>query len=535
MSNSIAPGSSADVNVKVTALTTNPNVPVTYKTIILKKNLVNGVNTLTQEMMSNQNIKYVIKYDYVLGEDVTVPANCILEFDGGSISGEHILTGNNTGIQAGLIKIFNTNVTLVGTWNIAEAYPEWFGAIGDGVTDDTVAVQKVLNFSFIITKKDTCLSNKYKINATLMITRPSGERNFIKIKGGGKIIAVTGLTVFKATNSTTCDVVFDNIEIEGDGKAIDLENGKFVRLYATYCTFKGFTFSFYSSDIIQDLHISYCTFLGNTDHCIYGGIFYTTTIEYCVAENGNNSFLRMGNGYALLLANTLEGFESDSEPVVYVGSGGITAISNYVEYNKSNFITLGGAKDVIGRSLITQNIESNQRNTEPVVKLNGQFSDGRVTICDNFFANPAFANNSGSPLTAYNNRTEGTGKFFGKTLLDSSFENVLHLVENKTVFNATINAPLSGIDICKIDSVNSYIPCLIKVILIGSIVNVGGVYVEATYHGNTEISKTGSSDATGLISLQNNTINIKGTSSGNFVCNVVVEIYGKCYVTDYIN
>ena len=67
MSNSIAPGSSADVNVKVTALTTNPNVPVTYKTIILKKNLVNGVNTLTQEMMSVTNTKYVIKYDYVLG------------------------------------------------------------------------------------------------------------------------------------------------------------------------------------------------------------------------------------------------------------------------------------------------------------------------------------------------------------------------------------------------------------------------------------------------------------------------------------
>ena len=36
MNNSIAPGSSADVNVRVTALTTNPNVPATYKTIILK-------------------------------------------------------------------------------------------------------------------------------------------------------------------------------------------------------------------------------------------------------------------------------------------------------------------------------------------------------------------------------------------------------------------------------------------------------------------------------------------------------------------
>ena len=81
MSNSIAPGSSADVNVKVTALTTNPNVPVTYKTIILKKNLVNGVNTLTQEMISIQNIKYVIKYDYMLNSNVTIPTNCILEFE----------------------------------------------------------------------------------------------------------------------------------------------------------------------------------------------------------------------------------------------------------------------------------------------------------------------------------------------------------------------------------------------------------------------------------------------------------------------
>ena len=94
MSNSIAPGSSADINVKVTALTTNQNVPVTYKTVILKKNLVNGVNILTQDMMSATNTKYVIKYDYVLGEDITVPDNCVLEFEGGSVS-NGLLSGNN--------------------------------------------------------------------------------------------------------------------------------------------------------------------------------------------------------------------------------------------------------------------------------------------------------------------------------------------------------------------------------------------------------------------------------------------------------
>ena len=34
------------------------------------------------------------------------------------------MTGNNTGIEAGLVKIFNTDITLAGTWNVAEAYPE---------------------------------------------------------------------------------------------------------------------------------------------------------------------------------------------------------------------------------------------------------------------------------------------------------------------------------------------------------------------------------------------------------------------------
>ena len=144
MSNLIAPGSSADVNVKVTALTTNLNVPVTYKTVILKKNLVNGVNTLTQEMMSAQNTKYVIKYDYVLGEDITIPENCVLEFDCGSISAnnsDYTITGQNTCIKAELVKIFNTDITLAGTWNVAEAYPEWFGAVGDGKTDDWLPIQ----------------------------------------------------------------------------------------------------------------------------------------------------------------------------------------------------------------------------------------------------------------------------------------------------------------------------------------------------------------------------------------------------------
>ena len=118
MSNSIAPGSSADINVKVTALTTNQNVPVTYKTVILKKNLVNGVNTLTQEMMSATNTKYVIKYDYMLGEDINVPAGCILEFDGGNIANSIENSYTLTGTETKIINLYNytifSNITPTG-------------------------------------------------------------------------------------------------------------------------------------------------------------------------------------------------------------------------------------------------------------------------------------------------------------------------------------------------------------------------------------------------------------------------------------
>lgn len=149
MSNSIAPGSSADVNVKVTALTTNSNVPAQYKTIILKKNLVNEVNTLTQEMMSAQNTKYVIKYDFTLGEDITVPGGCVLEFDGGSISGTYTLTGTNTYINSEKTCIKN-DVIIAGTWANEIVYTRWFNFVSsnNGVTDNVhqfKQLQKVIN------------------------------------------------------------------------------------------------------------------------------------------------------------------------------------------------------------------------------------------------------------------------------------------------------------------------------------------------------------------------------------------------------
>jgi len=83
--------------------------------VVLRKNLVNEVNTLTQSMINKSNTIYVIQYDFTLGENITIPVNCVLEFDGGSISGEYTITGNNTILDGTLKEVIG--VSLHGTFD----------------------------------------------------------------------------------------------------------------------------------------------------------------------------------------------------------------------------------------------------------------------------------------------------------------------------------------------------------------------------------------------------------------------------------
>lgn len=63
----------------------------------LRKNIVNGVNVLTQDMINNPNTIYHIQYDYNLnGQTITIPSGCVLLFEGGSISNGNINFVNTT-------------------------------------------------------------------------------------------------------------------------------------------------------------------------------------------------------------------------------------------------------------------------------------------------------------------------------------------------------------------------------------------------------------------------------------------------------
>ena len=110
------------------------------KYLTLKENS----NILTQSDFDQDKTIYHIQYEFSLdGNAIEIPPESILLFEGGYIDNGFI-SGNNTWISAPAVEIFGSNLSVSGSFGNNEAYPEWFGAKGDGETDDTAAIRRVL-------------------------------------------------------------------------------------------------------------------------------------------------------------------------------------------------------------------------------------------------------------------------------------------------------------------------------------------------------------------------------------------------------
>lgn len=98
-------------------------------------------NLLTQGMLNKENTIYIIQYDYDLnGQIIRVPKNCVLDFQGGSFRNGTIV-GSDTHINnPSNHVIINVSVTVSGTWINDTVSLDWFGAKGDGVTNDASAI-----------------------------------------------------------------------------------------------------------------------------------------------------------------------------------------------------------------------------------------------------------------------------------------------------------------------------------------------------------------------------------------------------------
>ena len=126
--------------------------------VILRKNIVQGKNVLTQEMINKPNTVYEIRYDFDLsGATINVPEGCVLKFEGGSLKNGTV-NFNNTELLGNVL--FNTTVT--GTCKNNTIYVDWFAKFENAIS---ISENKVIVFS----SKDYILSQNIKIPTSKII------------------------------------------------------------------------------------------------------------------------------------------------------------------------------------------------------------------------------------------------------------------------------------------------------------------------------------------------------------------------------
>lgn len=345
--------------------------------VILRK------NKSFAEQVTKENTIYEIRYDFILNENSTIPANCILKFNGGSINGEYILTGNNTGIETGLVKIFNTDITLAGTWNVAEAYPEWFDAKGDGVTDDTAAIQKSLN-SF----KNIYFEGEYLTTSALNI----GIACNLNSHNKKAIIHYTRINCISSQNVSLDGSSFRNICFDGD-MACDGLLIKANNITIEGCTFKNIKATNNYSEVTWAISIG--DYYSVKDRIIFTNIIINKCIfdrgepRDTISMNDSNStvsrFIVVNNGKDVKITNNI--FKNliglkDSDCIQITGE---TESVDYFPYVGDGTWS-GSSPGYIGTSYKYNSVFINKNifylnNTKSAIKIMGS----GVSVVDNKF------------------------------------------------------------------------------------------------------------------------------------------------------
>lgn len=224
--------------------------------VYLQENYVNSRNILTQDMISKTNTIYIIQSDFDLNcGKITIPKECILEFEGGKLSNGTI-AGNKTSIISTPNKIFGKKLILSGSWNIHEAYIEWFDENEDAdklqhALDYFFTVRLLSNYTLSKTvnvkQGRSIIGSRYVSNdiynqleasasfvgdAILRITGPGVKLNNFSIKGNGEGNSwhssnpngLVGISMYDGDNHDTRFISIERVRIVRCGVGVDLSN-----------------------------------------------------------------------------------------------------------------------------------------------------------------------------------------------------------------------------------------------------------------------------------------------------------------------
>jgi hypothetical protein len=145
--------------------------------------------------IGSSHVTLIVPSGTWVGDNLTVPANVALKvLSGASITVSNATTLTISGpVQAGLYQIFpcsGTGKVVFGARAVKEIYPEWWGAVGDDISDDSAAIKAAI--TALPNGGKVIFSHKYKVNTGLIALCSN-----IELKGlPGNLIDISGLGAY---------------------------------------------------------------------------------------------------------------------------------------------------------------------------------------------------------------------------------------------------------------------------------------------------------------------------------------------------
>jgi hypothetical protein len=318
------------------------------------------------------------------GAAVVIPENVTLKFIGGKLTNYISITGDNTKISAGIDAVFDASGDLIGTWKIDKSFPQWFGAVGDGVANDTIPLQKMLNiggkcyvpdgeylFSLIelaVNGTHLVLSNNAVLSSNVSLA------NAIEVSADNCIIEGGSLNMTAVFDATNTQWLYANIYVTGANvkiKEMTLNNVQKVgigfkgtsKCYVEGCTINGNYGGPWTE--VETAHFGITWDAGGT-----GGTFVVTgcTINSCVQGVYVGNYGAAADETGIMLTNNAisrcfnhgiycgsgEGQVISGNNIYYCGVGIAAKTDNGAVLN-GNMIYLGketpAVSNVVGMSL----------------------------------------------------------------------------------------------------------------------------------------------------------------------------------------
>ena len=250
----------------------------------------------------------------------------------------------------------------------------WFGAVGDGRSDDTKAVQKAITWC-VIHHKDLEIDGNHLITEPIVIDRKVDSKVYdhyfaIFSNSGGGFITKTPIPVFTTTFPFDCCPVSQLINfrdlnfrsLNPDDASYVLDGSKFLRIQFMNCSFIGIKL-LYATKYLQTIYLSNCNirywkgdFLKSTATC------YDVRMLGCIAEHGVGTCLYLTNPSGCSIQSSLiEGVAGSA--ISFNGARGINISGNYFEGNKEADINMTVGKNNCGGVAIIGNFFANINKT----------------------------------------------------------------------------------------------------------------------------------------------------------------------------